>query len=408
MNRRLIAPLLSLALLPACAGPGPVAELRPSQTALPEAVLEPRSDAGANAGLTAFGVELLRQVRTGETNPLLSPLSAAMALSMTANGADGDTLAAFETVLGADVQTLNANAAQLLADYAALGGSTKALVANSLWADEAATLYDEFLVQAAGYNANLYSADLDTDGTRRAVNRWVSEHTDNMIPEILTQNLESHIALLLINAVYLENAFQSPFSAGATGERDFTAGDGTVTAVDFMHQTAFLPYCSAEGTAGAILPYDDGRLAFVVLLPDGDLDVWLDGLDGPALTALIASAQETRVALSMPKFTAGWSGQLNEALSAMGLAVAFDQDRADLSRMGERHSSTFYLDFVLQSTRLEVNEKGTRAAAATVAAPATSSMPEPPTSLVLDRPFLYAIWDLEAQIPLFLGVCDAP
>lgn len=101
---------------------------------------------------------------SGGANTLLSPFSAAIALSMTANGADGDTLAAFEAVLGADTEALNANAAQLMADYAALGGSTKASVANSLWVDEATTLYEDFLVHAAGYDAGLFSADLDTDG----------------------------------------------------------------------------------------------------------------------------------------------------------------------------------------------------------------------------------------------------
>ena len=376
MKRRMIALLLLPLLLAGCTGAdaGQATELAPTSEVLPESVVQPRADTGANAGLTAFGVELLRQVRQAGANTLLSPFSAAIALSMTANGADGDTLAAFESVLGADTEALNANAAQLM----------------------------------AGYDAGLFSADLDTDGARRAVNRWVSEHTDGMIPEILTQNLESHIALLLVNAVYLENAFQSPFSANATGQWDFTAADGTVTSTDFMRQTADLPYCSADGVTGAVLPYDDGRLAFVVLLPEAGLDSWLAELDGEALTALIASAQETRLFLSMPKFTAAWSGQLNEALSAMGLAVAFDQNRADLSRMGERNGNFFYLDFVIQSARLEVNEEGTRAAAATIVAPGDSAAPLPPAELILDRPFLYAIWDLEAQIPLFLGTYETP
>lgn len=411
MKRRMIALLLLLPLLLAgctSADAGQATELAPTSEVLPESVVQPRADADANAGMTVFGVELLRQVRQGGANTLLSPFSAAIALSMTANGADGDTLAAFEAVLGADTEALNANAAQLMADYAALGGSTKASVANSLWVDEATTLYEDFLVHAAGYDAGLFSADLDTDGARRAVNRWVSEHTDGMIPEILAQNLEPHIALLLVNAVYLENAFQSPFSANATGPWDFTADDGTVTSTDFMRQTADLPYCSADGVTGAVLPYDDGRLAFVVLLPEAGLDSWLAELDGEALTALIASAQETRLFLSMPKFTAAWSEQLNEALSAMGLAVAFDQNRADLSRMGERNGNFFYLDFVIQSARLEVNEEGTRAAAATIVAPGDSAAPLPPAELILDRPFLYAIWDLEAQIPLFLGTYETP
>lgn len=76
--------------------------------------------------------------------------------------------------------------------------------------------------------------------------------------------------------------------------------------------------------------------------------------------------------------------------------------------MGERNGNFFYLDFVIQSARLEVNEEGTRAAAATIVAPGDSAAPLPPAELILDRPFLYAIWDLEAQIPLFLGTYETP
>ena len=125
MKRRMIALLLLPLLLAGCTGAdaGQATELAPTSEVLPESVVQPRADTGANAGLTAFGVELLRQVRQAGANTLLSPFSAAIALSMTANGADGDTLAAFESVLGADTEALNANAAQLMADYAAAFGS---------------------------------------------------------------------------------------------------------------------------------------------------------------------------------------------------------------------------------------------------------------------------------------------
>ena len=102
-------------------------------------------------------------------NALLSPLSVALALSMAANGAAGDTLAEFEALLGADVDTLNENAASLLADYLALGGSTQSAIANSLWVDRGMTAEDLFLERCAGfYEAGVYQADLDTEqGQRR-------------------------------------------------------------------------------------------------------------------------------------------------------------------------------------------------------------------------------------------------
>lgn len=378
------------------------------QLDLPASAAAPVLEPEANTGITALGVELLRRVRDGSGGVVVSPLSAAMALSMTANGAAGDTRTAFEQVLGADVEALNANAAQLMADYAALGGSTRAAMANSLWADGSMTFYDSFLADCAGYKPGMFTADLSSDEARQAVNAWVSGETGGMIGELLRENLSPEVAALLINAVYLDMTWEREFDGSRTRKGSFSPTDGSRMEVSYMRQTGNLPYFTMDGGAGAVLPFDDGRLAFAAILPDGTLDGFLEDLDGAALSAAIAGASsETAVNLTMPKFTARWDGELGGPLCALGLEEAFDPDRADLSRLGHSPNGRPYVSRVLQAVMLEVDEKGSRAAAATSVEVAASGAPVfNGVELTLDRPFLYAVWDTQAGIPLFLGTFE--
>ena len=406
-KRKLLALCLVPALLAGCAAPAGVTDLSRQFEAGDPA--PPEADPAVDAAIGTLGAELLRAAREPGENTLLSPLSVALALSMTTNGAAEDTLAEFEALLGADVEALNANAAQLMADYAALGGSTKASVANSLWVDEATTLYEDFLVHAAGYDAGLFSADLDTDGARRAVNNWVGEVTRGLIPEVLAETPAPETVLLLVNALYLKNAWASEFDPLDTRPGDFTAADGSEAETDFLSNGLRAEqYFAAEGAAGVVLPYDDGRLGFLAVLPDGELDAWLETLDGDTLPALLAAAEEERVLLRLPKFEAEWGGELSDALAAMGLETAFDSGRADFSALGTAPDGPLYVSSVVHKARIEVNEKGTEAAAATVVEVEDAAAPTDYRELVLDRPFCYAVVDLERGVPLFLGTFERP
>ena len=307
-KRKLLALCLVPALLAGCAAPAGVTDLSRQFEAGDPA--PPEADPAADAAIGTLGAELLRAAREPGENTLLSPLSVALALSMTANGAAEDTLAEFEALLGADVAALNANAASLLADYAALGGSTECSIADSLWLDGRLEANELFLSRCtAFYGARLYQADLDTDGARRAVNNWVGEVTRGLIPEVLAETPAPETVLLLVNALYLKNAWASEFDPLDTRPGDFTAADGSEAETDFLSNGLRAEqYFAAEGAAGVVLPYDDGRLGFLAVLPDGELDAWLETLDGDTLPALLAAAEEERVLLRLPKFEAECRG----------------------------------------------------------------------------------------------------
>lgn len=391
----------------------------------------PASSPRVEAALADFGLELLKQTRAANGvkamesemdhvpfSTLVSPFSAATALSMAANGAEGDTLAQFQEVLGggADIDELNAAWARLSGDYHALGGSTQLTIANSLWEHFQGRIYEEFASKCqGGYGAQLYSADLSDLRIVDDINGWVSQNTNKMIPQIITEPFGQDTELLLINALYLKNKWAKEFDPQSTRRMDFRYPGG-ITGQDYLqHFNTELSYIQGEGAQGVVLPYDDGRLAFFALLPDllypdsVSLGDWFNTLEGNDLSQLINSREDALfLRFAMPKFTAKWRGDLSEALSGMGLADAFVPETADFSKMGSNPDG-YYIDQVVHAAKIEVNEKGTEAAAATVVSLPPASSAEPPRkgiTLVLDRPFLYGIIDLQTGVPLFLGTYE--
>ena len=363
---------LSLGLLSGC-GPAAPAVQAQELTAQPVSV-QPAGSPAVDQALTSFGLSLLQSAREAESGPvLLSPLSAALALSMAANGANGDTLAQFETVLGGGVtlDELNAACAQLLSDYGDLDGSTECLIANSLWTDPEGMIREDFIGKCQGiFDAQVFSQDLSAPSVVPAVNSWVSEHTNKMIPSILSKPFNENAALLLVNALYLKNTWETEFDPNNTYLRGFYHQGSDKESMDFLNAGfVTFPYLQSQTAQGAVLPYDDGRLAFFALMPEegAEFEVWLNSLDGDALASLLESRTDTEFrTLALPKFEAEWSGRLQDVLSAVGLDLAFDDTGlADFSLLGDNPYG-YFLSQVIHAAKIEINEEGTEAAAATV------------------------------------------
>ena len=421
--KRALALALALTLALALPGCGTAAADYTVLTADPVSAAYDGSTEPAQTALAGFGLDLLRGTRDQTGEPaLVSPLSAALALSMAANGADGDTLEQFEAVLsgGAGLDMLNALCQALTADYECLGGSTECSIANSLWVDPEGMIREDFIGRCGGiFDAQVIQAQLSDPGIVPALNGWVSDHTDGMIPEIVSEPFPEEAAALLVNALYLKNTWAAEFDPNQTMERTFTHGDGSEERMDFLrHFDRSLPYLETADSVGALLPYDDGRLAFFALMPrlypdSPDFEAWLAGLDGAELGRLVRDSRDRAdffLRLSLPKFESEWKRELKDVLTALGLELAFDDTGlADFSLLGDNPYG-YYLSQVIHATKLEVNEEGTKAAAATVVeAPAGSAAPlEEPQGIELDfdRPFLYGIVDLENGVPLFLGTFE--
>ena len=405
----LLAGALSLSLLAGCSAAEQLSAEPISLTAQELSAHDLDTKAAYDV-LSAFGLKLLQSTeQTGEST-LLSPLSVTLALSMAANGAEGETLAQFQEALGGvSLEALNAACQSLLSDYRQLGGSTRASIANSLWVDPEGQISETFIGRCIGsYGAEVFQGELSSSGIVHDVNRWVSKQTKGLIPELVQQPFPEDTAALLINALYLKNTWEHKFDPNSTRERQFTHAGGGTESMDFLNTgSADFPYLQSDGAQGVVLPYDDGRLGFFALLPDGELDSWLAGLKGSDLSKLLAGREDTRfLRLALPKFEAEWKGELKDILSALGLEDAFVPGVADFSLLGDNPEG-YYLSQVIHAAKIKVNEKGTEAAAATVVAAAGSGAPpEEGVTLVFDRPFLYGIVDLQTGFPLFLGTFE--
>ena len=184
-------------------------------------------------------------------------------------------------------------------DYQSLGGSTKCSIANSLWVDPDGQIKDDLIGKCRGvFDAQVFQGELSAPGIVGDLNGWVSDHTNKMIPNIIDQPFDENTALLLVNALYLKNKWLSEFDPLSTREMDFHHAGGPDSQVEYLRKfDTQLSYLNGKGAQGVVLPYDDGRLAFVAILPDlypdsPDLGQWLNNLEGNSLSQLIINRED--------------------------------------------------------------------------------------------------------------------
>ena len=367
----------------------------------------PNMDAGA-AAAADFGVRLFQTSMEEGENTLISPLSVLYALAMTANGADGETLAQMEQVLGMDVDNLNS---YMLAYLELLPESKdyKMSLANSIWFkdDPNFAVEHSFLqTNADYYGAGAYKAAFD-EGTRNDINNWVKEHTDGMIPEIIDE-IPDEAIMYLVNALAFDAKWADEYEEHQIREDRFTMEDGTRQDVDMMHSEEYT-YLEDDLATGFIKYYKDRKYAFVAMLPNEGVSVsqYVDSLTGEHLRELLNNPQDLTVFASIPKFETEYDIEMSEVLQEMGMTDAFDWQVADFSRLGTYNvdGMNICIKRVLHKTFISVSEQGTRAGAATAVEMVAEGAMEIVEfkEVVLDRPFVYMLIDCETNLPFFIG-----
>jgi len=367
----------------------------------------PNMDAGA-AAAADFGVRLFKFSMEEGENTLISPLSVLYALAMTANGADGETLAQMEQVLGMDVDNLNS---YMLAYLNLLPESKdyKMSLANSIWfKDDPDFIVEQSFLQtnADYYGAGAYKAAFD-EGTRNDINNWVKEHTDGMIPEIIDE-IPDEAIMYLVNALAFDAKWAHEYEEHQIREGRFTMEDGTRQDVDMMHSEEYT-YLEDDLATGFIKYYKDRRYAFVAMLPNEGVTVsqYVDSLTGEHLRELLNNPQDVTVFASIPKFETEYGIEMSEVLQEMGMTDAFDWRVADFSKLGTYNvdGMNICINRVLHKTFISVSELGTRAGAATAVEMVAEGAMEIVEfmEVVLDRPFVYMLIDCETNLPFFIG-----
>jgi len=367
----------------------------------------PDMDAGA-ATAADFGVRLFKTSMEEGKNTLISPLSVLYALAMTANGADGETLAQMEQVLGMGVDNLNSYMLAYL-DLLPETKDYKMSLANSIWfKDDPNFAVEQSFLQtnADYYGAGAYKAAFD-EGTRNDINNWVKEHTYGMIPEIIDE-IPDEAIMYLVNALAFDAKWADEYEEHQIREGRFTLEDGTRQDVDMMHSEEHA-YLEDDLATGFIKYYKDRKYAFVAMLPNEGVSVsqYVDSLTGEHLRELLNNPQDLTVFASIPKFETEYDIEMSEVLQEMGMTDAFDYRVADFSKLGTYNvdGMNICINRVLHKTFISVTEQGTRAGAATAVEMVAEGAMEivEYKEVILDRPFVYMLIDCETNLPFFIG-----
>ena len=360
--------------------------------------------------LTDFAVRLLKECEASGDNTLISPLSVLCALSMTANGARGETLEEMENVLGMSIDELN----EYIYSYMSILSESedcKLSLANSIWFNdhERFTVNEAFLqTNADYYNADIYRLPFNAS-TADAVNDWVDDKTGEMIKNILDE-IPADAIMYLVNALAFDAVWNEMYEDFQVRDGKFTTEDGDTLDVELMHSEENI-YLEDENTTGFAKYYKDGKYAFAALLPDEGISIsdYVASLTGERLHSILTNSQSTAVDAAIPKFEDEFDIEMSAVLTAMGMPAAFSTS-ADFEGLGSSENGPIYISRVVHKTYIAVNESGTRAGAATIVEAVDGCAPvlEETKQVYLDRPFVYMLIDTETNIPFFIGTMMNP
>lgn len=355
-----------------------------------------------------FAYKLFKECYREGENTLVSPLSTSFALSMTANGARGETLNEILKTIsnGASVEELN----NFCRAYKNSLSSEELKTADSVWLrdnKDILTVNQDFLQTAKEYySADVFKSSFDSK-TVDDVNNWINEKTDGMIKKII-EEIDGNDLLYIINALSFDAKWQKPFLSQAVNDEDFTSIDGNVSTQKLMHTSEYT-YINDGNAKGFIKEYSGGKYSFAALLPNSDIPIseYIQSMSPEIFNK--RNVENTAVNIAIPKFDIEYSKDLRDTLSALGIKTAFSAVNADFSGMGRLNTGdNIYVSEVLHKTHIKVDEAGAKAGAVTsVTAQGGSTKPVEIREIILNRPFIYMIIDNENNLPIFIGAVDS-
>ena len=371
--------------------------------------------ARAAAADAAFGTDLYLVLAEDAADTVFSPASVASALRMALCGARGRTAAELARALHLNGSSRPEDAAVSglsLVSAGKDGGSAVFRAPNTAWIQSGLPLRAEFTERLNLAAATPARTDFTAapDAARDEINRVIAGQTEGKITGLLPPGAITALTrLVLASAVYLKAAWADPFPDRATADAPFYPdGPGRPgLAVPTMRGTASRAYLRGDGYQAVLLPYQDIGLAMAVLLPDGPLAALRPKVAAAGLGGLLAGTSRHQVTLSMPRFRLEAAFDLIPALRRLGVAEAFG-DHADFGGITE--AEPLQIGAVAHKAYVDVDERGTEAAAAPAVVMRTlaAMRPPPAVTMLVDRPFLFAIVDTVTSLPVFLGQVSRP
>lgn len=363
-----------------------------------------------------FGMQLHRQLVQTEQdkkkNIFISPTSISLALAMAYNGSKGETQASMAQMLGwqdMSLDEMNRGNETLISLLQKPGSDVNVRIANSLWSRKGTSFNSKFMkTNQAFYNAKVTELNFYSPEATNTINDWVNKNTNGKIPRIV-ESIDPKEVLILMNAVYFNGGWKKEFQLSGTKEDSFKLPDGSSKQVQMMSQSGTYEYLQEEGFQAIRLPYGQGQMDMLIILPNESSSLgalhdklWADP------DRWYKSFQSSRGEIKLPRLKIEYSEMLKEPLKAMGMTLPFDEIHADFSDIAPVPPNLF-ISAVTHKTFIEVNEKGTEAAAVTSVQMAGASAPiDEPFQMAINRPFFFAIEDRQTGVWLFVGSVVEP
>lgn len=359
-----------------------------------------------------FAFNLYREIHTqnvSHANMFISPLSASIAFAMLNNGASGSTQEEIQEILGFsdyEAKDINVLFQKMLEAAIDIDPQVTIETANAVWIQSDFPVLDSFAgTNKEHFDAEVKNVDFRDVSALRMINNWTSDKTHGKIPYFLDE-VSSDMQFLLMNALYFLGEWHNPFNTKDTKSEPFTNANKTKVNVPMMNNRFKTYYSENELYSMVNLPYGNGAFQMMVILPHENIDLStvITALDADNFMETARQGYSREVILKFPRFKSEYEIDLIEVLKAMGLHDPFDPLKADLSSLASLSDVPLYVTMVKQKATIEINEKGTEAAAVSgVGGKPTSAAPATPVNFYVDRPFLYLIRELSTGTIFFMG-----
>lgn len=332
-----------------------------------------------------------------EGNHILSPFSIYLSLMMVANGTSGDSEQEIYKALqleSVDREEENRKIHDWLT-YLSMDRDVEIGIANSIWAKEQVTFLEPYVTTIED---TFYGEVRELTGVKE-INDWVKDKTSGKINRLFEDELSEEIVALLVNATYFYGNWQDPFTLLEGSNEKFTNLDGSKAVVEWMNRVDDFSYVEGEQYQAVRLPYADEETSMTIVLPGEG--VFTDVLREIPNIMSSSDWSTKEVDVQIPTIELDNEYNLNDTLKHLGMETIFNYME---NNMFEGSGSNYSIDDVIHRAIIEIDEKGTEAAAVTaVSVMETSASITPPVHFTADRPFYFLIEHEPTGATLFFG-----